>query len=244
MPFTPAHAAIVLPFIKSRYTSATGLIVGSLTPDFEYFLKMSVDSNYSHTFPGLFYFDLPIAVALAFIFHGVVKKNLISNLPACIQQRLQLLNELNFKSYFKKNYLIFITSALLGETSHILWDGFTHGDGYFVNQLSFYDGTNVFLGGARYPLWYVLQHVSTFAGLAVVFIYLFMMKRNLSKTSKPSVLYWLVVLIIMIMVICIRFSFSAYDVALGNFVISTISACCLAFVVTGLIPFHTKSFVE
>ena len=56
MPFTPAHPAIVLPLIRSRYFSATGLIIGSLSPDFEYFFKMSVDSIYSHSKGGIILF--------------------------------------------------------------------------------------------------------------------------------------------------------------------------------------------
>jgi hypothetical protein len=70
MPFTPAHPAIVLPLIRSRYFSATGLIIGSLSPDFEYFFKMSVDSIYSHSKVGLFYFDLPVTIVLALLFQS------------------------------------------------------------------------------------------------------------------------------------------------------------------------------
>jgi hypothetical protein len=83
MPFTPAHSAIVLPFVRinPKYVSATGLIIGSLTPDFEYFFKMSVNGVHGHTLPGLLYFDLPVATALALVFHLVVKRNFINNVP-------------------------------------------------------------------------------------------------------------------------------------------------------------------
>ncbi len=39
MPFTFAHPAAVLPFMKkqSKYISVTALILGSMAPDFEYF---------------------------------------------------------------------------------------------------------------------------------------------------------------------------------------------------------------
>ena len=53
MPFTPAHTALVLPFIQKRYLSATGLIAGSVAPDFEYFFKMSTNGVHGHTIPGL-----------------------------------------------------------------------------------------------------------------------------------------------------------------------------------------------
>src|SRR6187549_1453109 len=131
MPFTPAHTAIVLPFIKlnRRFFSATGLIVGSVTPDFEYFFKMSVSGEHSHTIPGLFYFDLPVGFFLALVFHEVVKKRFIRNLPSGLQTRLQPLGSIDFVQYIRSNTFVFIFSVLLGSASHILWDAFTHYNG-------------------------------------------------------------------------------------------------------------------
>ena len=89
MPFTPAHTAIILPLLRfdNRYVSSTALIIGSMAPDFEYFLKFSVDSKFSHTWSGVLYFDIPVVIFLALIFHGVVKNNLIHNLPRWLQQK-------------------------------------------------------------------------------------------------------------------------------------------------------------
>lgn len=58
MPFTFSHPAIILPFkyLPNRWISMTGLIIGSLTPDFEYFIRMKIESYYSHTNAGLFLF--------------------------------------------------------------------------------------------------------------------------------------------------------------------------------------------
>lgn len=76
MPFTFSHPAIVLPITRlpNRFVSATGLIIGSLTPDFEYFLRLNLHSAYSHTIAGVFWFDLPLGIILAFLFHLIVKK--------------------------------------------------------------------------------------------------------------------------------------------------------------------------
>ena len=98
MPFTPAHPAIVLPFlkIKPERVSATALVIGSIAPDFEYFFKMSVSGQHSHTLLGILYFDIPVTIGLAFLFHGVVKRNLIANLPAFFQYRFQPILQLEF----------------------------------------------------------------------------------------------------------------------------------------------------
>ena len=47
MPFTFSHPAIVLPLVRKsgHWFSATGLIIGSLTPDFEYFMRMRIVDN-------------------------------------------------------------------------------------------------------------------------------------------------------------------------------------------------------
>src|SRR5690242_5688377 len=120
MPFTPAHVALVLPAVRMnpRYLSATGLIIGSMAPDFEYFFRMSSDAKYGHTLPGLFLFDLPVTVLLAIVFHQVVKQKLISHLPVFLQTRLQPLRQLDFMTHLKTYFMAFAVSALVGAASH------------------------------------------------------------------------------------------------------------------------------
>ena len=96
MPFTFAHPAVVLPgvFLPKHWMSLTGLVVGSLVPDFEYFFRWQVLSLYSHTPAGIFWFDVPVALALCFVFHVVIKKALLENLPIFFKARL-----LKFKNF-------------------------------------------------------------------------------------------------------------------------------------------------
>ena len=57
MPFTFSHPALILPlkYFPNKWFSLTGLVIGSLTPDFEYFLRMRIKSVYSHTLEGIFW---------------------------------------------------------------------------------------------------------------------------------------------------------------------------------------------
>lgn len=73
MPFTFSHPAIILPLTSSKrqWFSATGLVIGSMTPDFEYFIRMKVQSDFSHTLPGLLWFDLPLGLLLSFIYNAL-----------------------------------------------------------------------------------------------------------------------------------------------------------------------------
>jgi hypothetical protein len=242
MPFTPAHPAIILPFIRSRYFSATGLIIGSMSPDFEYFFKMSVNSAYSHSIAGLFYFDLPVTIMLALLFHQVAKNNLISNLPIFFQRRFQDTWHFNFLNYLKRHWWIFLISALVGAASHIFWDSFTHNNRFFVRQFSsIYQSISVPFQGANYPLFYVLQQISTTVGGAIMLIYIFAKKpQPLQQLVTPKIIYWISVIAIATLVLRIRFLISPADYDLGNVVVSSISGLLIALVCCGFINFKNS----
>lgn len=240
MPFTPAHTALVLPFIRKKYLSATGLIAGSVAPDFEYFFKMSTNGVHGHTIAGLFYFDLPVVIFLAVIFHLVVKQNLIHHLPGFLRLRFQDTLRFDFMQYLRQHPWVFICSALAGSASHLFWDSFTHGDGYFASTLWFYEGTVIPFNGARYPLFYFLQHLSTVIGLLILSIYIARKKAVAEeKANGAFLLYWFTFVIISVAVVAIRFLLHPADMKIGNFVVSVISATCLALIICGLLPFRS-----
>ncbi len=126
MPFTFSHPAIVLPLknIFGKWVSLTGLIIGSLTPDFEYFIRMKIQSSYSHTITGTLWFNLPLGILLCFAFHNIVKRPLIENTPNFIQSRMTI----------KQNWIIVSLSIIIGAYSHIFWDSFTHSNTFFTNS--------------------------------------------------------------------------------------------------------------
>ena len=97
MPFTFAHPAIVLPLhaLQRRCFSLTALVAGSLSPDFEYFLRMQIHSSHIHTLWGLLYFDLPLGLILAFLFHNIVRDPLLDNLPGFLRRRVSVYKTLN-----------------------------------------------------------------------------------------------------------------------------------------------------
>ena len=237
MPFTPAHPAVVLPFLRVRHLSATALIAGSIAPDFEYFLKMQEGAIHSHTWPGLFYFDLPITIILCFLFHSVVKLNLIANMPAWLQARFQDTLQFDLLAWIKQRPALFVLSCLIGCSTHLVWDSFTHRDGYFVNVLWFYEDSVVPFEGARYPLWYALQHLSTYIGMFFVIVYILLKPTIKSyQREKPTVSYWLVIVVITVSVVWLRFAVQPHDKTIGNVVISAITGLCLGLVIGGRLP--------
>ena len=137
MPFTLSHPAIVLPatYLPKKYYSLSGLIIGSMTPDFEYFIRMRDYSKYSHTLAGIFWFDVPLGLALIFIFHNVVRNTLIEYLPFSLNVRFSVFEKFNWNSYFIKNIVVVLVSLLVGIASHLFWDSFTHRGGYFAEAI-------------------------------------------------------------------------------------------------------------
>jgi hypothetical protein len=241
MPFTPAHPAIVLPFLKWRHISATAFVVGSLAPDFEYFFKMSVSGQHSHTLLGIIYFDIPVTMALAFLFHRYVKANLINNLPIFLQQRFCITIQFDFVAYFKKHWFIFLICAAAGSFLHIFWDSFTHGKGFFIQQFPSLRKARVAFDGVRYPLFYAMQHISTFIGLTIIAFYIYFMKPDKdAKIVKPNLSYWLVLLFVTLVILFLRFNWLPESFNLGNAVVSSISGLCIALVIAGRIRFTNQ----
>src|SRR6478735_3646973 len=108
MPFTLSHPAAILPLtlLPKRWISLTGLVVGSMSPDMEYFLRMGVESRWSHSFGGIFFFDLPAGILFCFLFHCIIRDALFANLPLIFKSRLIGFTRFDWKTHYDKNYLI------------------------------------------------------------------------------------------------------------------------------------------
>ncbi|MBZ4036656.1 DUF4184 family protein [Flavobacterium sp. 17A] len=238
MPFTFSHPAIILPlrYLPKSWFSLTGLIIGSLTPDFEYFLRMKVKSNYSHTLGGIFWFDLPFALLLTFVFHNLIRNCLFQNLPSAIKKRILVFSTFNWNIYFQKNWLIVLISLFVGIISHILWDGFTHEHGYFVNQIEFFRNTFTIFG-KEIPLWKFLQHGSTIIGAIIIIIAFLKLPQNFNFNVDIEKSYWITVLLFTSAILFIRFIANPKASNIGNFVVSFIAALLISMTI---IPFLIK----
>jgi hypothetical protein len=245
MPFTLSHTAAVLPLLKARRMSATGLIIGTMAPDFEYFFRLDVLGIYGHTFPGIFYFDLPVIIFLAFVFHNVAKKNLIDQLPLFLQQRFQQTREFNFNEFFRGNVVPFVISGIIGTITHIVWDGFTHKRQIFVEALpGIYEGRSVPFMGMTWPLWYALQQISTVVGLAVVIVYVLRMKPVHGSFNRPHIIYWVLLAVFIAAVTITRMQFHVPNEYYVVIVIAMVSAFCLGITILGLVPFRRREILK
>ena len=228
MPFTLSHPAILLPFLKNKKLSATALIIGSMSPDFEYFFRMKMQSEISHTFWGIFLIDFPLGFIVMFAFHEIIKKPFIENAPLFFQKRLAVLKDSNWIDYFKNNFLTVVISFFLGAVSHIFWDSMTHWDGYLVQRVSFLN-----LELFSIPLYKIAQHLSSIIGLAYILGYVYNLPSDNKELRVINLNYWYLTFLFAVFAIAVRFYFGTELDKIGNAIVSVLSPMIFAVTLVG-----------
>ena len=233
MPFTFAHPAIILPLtaVKKFKLSTSGLVVGSLAPDFEYFIRMKIQSNYSHTLLGLIWFDLPIGLLICFVYHFLVRNSLINNLPLYYYKRIAKFNSLQWGQYFRDKWPTVLFSIFVGSTSHLFWDSFTHLNGYFVKEFSILPRI-IELGALNVPVYKVLQHISSALGILFLIITINKLKPEDSNRKTNKLPYWICVCLIGLLVVSISLILELNMISLGNTVVTFISGFMIGLILT------------
>ncbi|WP_424244123.1 hypothetical protein Dip510_001315 [Elusimicrobium posterum] len=233
MPFTFAHPAAVLPaaWLPSRYVCMSALIVGTLTPDFEYYLRVRVMSVISHTTGGLFWFCVPAGLLALFIFHNIVRDTLIENLPLFLRSRFNKYKNFNFNAYFKNHWLVVLLCLLAGAFTHQLWDGFTHAAGnhaaFMLKQINLF--------GYPVGLFKIFQHLSSLFGLAVIALFVYKMPADKDAGGKIDIKYWVIFLLIAGVFVAAKASFGFSKNLLVRLMVTANSGCLLALVFTPII---------
>jgi hypothetical protein len=176
VPFTLAHAAAALPFRRLRLVPSA-LVVGTLAPDFEYFLRLSPAGRFGHTLPGALLFSLPMALVVLWLFHTFVKLPTVKLLPESIQRRLvPHLHQFRFLGVGRSLWIV--ASVLVGIATHLIWDSFTHSTTWLYHHWSALRQPHRLPIAGQIPLYKILQHGSTIVGLAILLGWLFYWYRT------------------------------------------------------------------
>jgi hypothetical protein len=159
--------------------------VGSLAPDFRYFFSLAPRGHFGHSLNGIFFFCLPVGLAVLWIFHRVMKLPLISLAPERHQQRLARL-AVPLRWGPAPRFVVILCSLCVGALSHLAWDAFTHDQGFVVRNLPDLRSPALQEFGTHRPLYNVLQHGSSLLGMAVlVFWYWRWFKRTPPRPVPP-----------------------------------------------------------
>lgn len=165
MPFTPTHPAAILPIFKwaKRRDLLLPLAIGSMMPDFGYyFAPFEFFNENAHTLIKSFTFCVPVGLfVLAVVLF--LKTGLIAILPNN-KSRTFFYDHLPQNLTYKFVGLA-CAAIILGAWTHIIWDAFTHKNGFLVNLIPFLN-VEVFTG---VQVFRILQHASTLMGAFFLF---------------------------------------------------------------------------
>lgn len=168
MPFTPAHPAAILPLprLLQKWAVPSALVIGSIAPDFIYFLPVTLSRGGSHSLAGLLRFSLPLGWIVYLVYHLFLKHPILDLLPAAISRRLD--SATRTMRLPSVSWLAVTACLLLGAATHLAWDAFTHEGAPGVTALPFLRTDLFALGNYHVYAYRVLQHFSSALGLLIL----------------------------------------------------------------------------
>ncbi len=193
MPFTPSHAVVALPFVRTPLVPAA-IAIGAMTPDLPLFLRgpllpAGIAPSYGFTHaPGNIVATALVALALLLLWRVLLRPAAVELAPAWIANRLPgewgrtgfpVVRETLLPGGRWTGALLLAVSLVLGVLSHILWDLFTH-EGRA--------GTEILPVLARswgpLPGYTWLQHGSSVIGLLVLGVYALLWWRRRPRAVR------------------------------------------------------------
>jgi hypothetical protein len=131
VPFTCSHPAAVLPFLRGRFLVPSALIIGSMAPDFQYFMLLSLQTDRSwHDPHGGILYCIPAGLLVLWCYHRILKQPLLSLLPRA--HRLRLCAHAGAFEFLPARRLAQIVGSLaVGAMTHVAWDSVTHVYGWY-----------------------------------------------------------------------------------------------------------------
>ncbi len=189
MPFTPSHAVVALPFLRTLLVPAA-IAIGAMTPDLPLFLRgFGVTYSFTHTYANIVW-TMAIALGLFLLWRVVLRPVAPELAPQWLARRLPaewnmpasdaLTDALGIGRRWT-HALWLAVSLLIGVVSHILWDAFTH-EGRLGMQLL--PALAEQWGPLQGFKW--LQHGSSVAGLVIIGVWaLLWLRRAEPRSATP-----------------------------------------------------------
>jgi hypothetical protein len=169
MPFTLAHPAAILPLRGLKYLRTAPLIIGAMIPDLPYYLpaRFGLIGPDTHSVTASFTTCLALGyAALGCVF--LLRRPLTALLSA--RARWLFLTAVAPFNRRPLEWALASVSIILGVWTHLLWDSFTHTDGWVVRRVAVLSATVTF-GGYGGPVCHVLQYLSSAFGLAAMAVW-------------------------------------------------------------------------
>ena len=177
MPFTPAHVAAVLPLVggsreqegRPTWVVPSALVIGSMVPDLLYFVPIRIDRDLSHSLTGVVTLDLALGLLFVALWRVVAAPVVRDLSPDFLRDRIPVPPPPT-----GREALWAVPCVVLGALTHVVWDSFTHANGWVVQRVPFL--TEQF----GLPVFKLAQYGSGVLGCAVVLAY------ALRSPTRPS----------------------------------------------------------
>lgn len=132
MPFTPSHAVVALPFVRTRLVPAA-VAIGAMTPDLPLFFRgMWPDYSTTHD-PVWIVPTAMLGLVLLLVWRCVLRPAARELSPRSIADRLPVAWDAGFRAGVRETFaggpvawLLLFASLALGVLTHIAWDLLTH----------------------------------------------------------------------------------------------------------------------
>lgn len=162
MPFTVSHVAAVLPVVgRSRRLPAAALVVGSMAPDYPWFLTRGRTAAFSHSLLGVVTVDLLVGVAAVLLWRRWAQAPVRDLVPRWLGERLRAPVATTARD------LPWVALAVVvGALTHVLWDSFTHAGRWGVAAVPWLHTEHLGLPGYKWA-----QFVSGVVGGLVVLVW-------------------------------------------------------------------------
>jgi hypothetical protein len=176
VPFTPSHAAAVLPFLRTPLP-ASALVIGSVAPDLPYYLPVELPWD-THTASAVVTVDLLLGGLAWVVWHALLAEPAVAWAPAALRARLTGV-PLGLAERRRSARALGLTALALvvGSASHVLWDEFTHAGRWGTEHLPALVRDWGPLPGYRW-----LQYASGVVGAAVLLLWLWRWWRRAPRT--------------------------------------------------------------
>ena len=179
MPYTLSHPLAVIPFRRycPAYFNFPALVIGSMAPDFGYFVDQFYVAKFAHTLPGAVAVCLPASLVLLGAFY-LFRRPLCYILPQPHRAALAPLAFTNCKFAFRA-FVVACISILIGTLTHIVWDSFTHDYGWPVQHFEILRTPLFQIRGNVVTTYFALQILSTFVGgTGLIALYIRWLRRQ------------------------------------------------------------------
>jgi len=157
--------------------------VGSISPDFGYYVGCFDMATTAHTLLGLLIVCLPTGLTLLVLIR-ILHRPVANLLPQ--PHRQAILSLPRMPQHASPMTVLYVSAAIiLGAVTHNIWDSFTHRAGYVVVRWSPLQMPAFMRGTKTVWVFEVLQHASTAIGLIIV-VAAYLRWLKASGTAVPS----------------------------------------------------------